>query len=748
AFSLYQNGTYNNLLIKDKNNHPTQLATYIQAAALYAVLYPENNVFDAAGSFLGGSESKLVRLDGSFGINYSTLYRECKGFEDEIIIRTAAFIADCTARGMKLNSVNDAAAWKENIYLDNYIHIFHKATVVFDKNCDDAVSTFKKQTLWCGNSDNKFTGDISRTGYTFKGWALQADAKTADYQKNAKVKDSWIERVYNNDNLYKNDTIVLYAVWEKNNSALVIFDANGGKNNTFGSQEFIPGKKGQKFTGSVTRGGYELVGWSLDPKAATPRYKPNSGVSDSFIESVMTKYKGTVRLYAVWERSNHAMVIFDANGGTDNTFGSQIFVFGKEGQKFTGTVARTGYVFTGWSRDPEAETPRYKPNSGVSDSFIESVITKYEGTVTLYAVWQKNNSALVIFDANGGKNNTFGSQEFVPGKKGQKFTGSVTRNGYILAGWSLDPKAATPRYKPYSGVSDSFIETVMSKRKGVVTLYAVWEPAKVTVTFDGNGADTNTFTQQTFTCGKSGQYFHGKISRTGYDFSGWSFSKTDTAGRYKVNSNVTDTWIYTNAVNAYNGNVTLYAIWKPKTCTVIFNGQGADINIFGSQVFVYGKNGQRFEGIIQKDGYRFLGWSLTPDGEPKYLLNNKVKDYFINNVATKACWKGTINLYAIWEEIETEPETETATDEISSEDVTEETVPSETVDDENTGIQETPDEPMNDESEASSEEDEDSESSGEERSPETDSAETGTDSSPSEQPESEPSQEPEAELFS
>ena len=58
----------------------------------------------------------------------------------------------------------------------------------------------------------------------------------------------------------------------------------------------------------------------------------------------------------------------------------------------------------------------------------------------------------------------------------------------------------------------------------------------------------------------------------------------------------------------------------------------------------YDKEVSLTKNTFKKEGYRFTGWSTTTDGEVVYTNTQKIK-----NITTE---EKTINLYAVWEEVE------------------------------------------------------------------------------------------------
>ena len=63
------------------------------------------------------------------------------------------------------------------------------------------------------------SGNLVRTGYTFKGWNTQADGKGISYAENATFQ------------MGKAD-VILYAQWTANPTYTVIYNANGATSGT------------------------------------------------------------------------------------------------------------------------------------------------------------------------------------------------------------------------------------------------------------------------------------------------------------------------------------------------------------------------------------------------------------------------------------------------------------------------------------------------------------------------------------
>lgn len=129
----------------------------------------------------------------------------------------------------------------------------------------------------------------------------------------------------------------------------------------------------------------------------------------------------------------------------------------------------------------------------------------------------------------------------------------VTRDGYVLVGWSTVRNPVDIPYEPGERVQATFTKTY----------YAVWEPYSTTtyvyVTFDYNGLDLTE--SERYVVGSTIQLPDGKSSdelRTGYELVGWSDNITGNGTMYKPGA---DYVVY--------GQKTLYAQWEEVSAETI-----------------------------------------------------------------------------------------------------------------------------------------------------------------------------------
>lgn len=143
-------------------------------------------------------------------------------------------------------------------------------------------------------------------------------------------------------------------------------------------------------------------------------------------------------------------------------------------------------------------------------------------------------------------------------------------------------------------------------------------PTEYTVTYNVNGGSLSTgFLTETVTEGNH-PVFPPTVVRNGYTFAGWSLSSSGSA---------VDLTSYT-----VTSDVTFYALWVPvQTYVVTYDPQGADSTDMSlSEEVLSGSSPVDIPSCI-KEGYEFLGWSLTPDGEvidvSTYVVTSNVTFY-------------------------------------------------------------------------------------------------------------------------
>ena len=242
------------------------------------------------------------------------------------------------------------------------------------------------------------------------------------------------------------ENITVKAQWEINQYTIT-FDTNGGSEIAPITQDY-----GTEITSpdNPTRKGYTFKGW------------------DKEIPKIMPAENITVK--AQWE-INQYTITFDTNGGSEiapitQDYGTEITV--------PDNPTRKGYTFKGWDK----EIPKTMPAENI----------------TVKAQWEINQYTITFY-TNGGSEIAPITQDY-----GTKITtpDNPTRKGYTFKGWDKE----IPKTMPAENI----------------TVKAQWEINQYTITFDTNGgSDIAPITQDYGTEITAPD----NPTRKGYTFKGW-----------------------------------------------------------------------------------------------------------------------------------------------------------------------------------------------------------------------------------
>lgn len=283
-------------------------------------------------------------------------------------------------------------------------------------------------------------------------------------------------------------------------------------------------------------------------------------------------------------------------------------------------------------------------------------------TTTLTYEYEDDKPYSITYNANGGEGTMetdycYADAPFLTKQN------SFTRYGYIFAGWN-EAADKTSNWWNIPGYTRGVKTDGSSGSAGVyetgkswvwsydhnITLYAVWVPITVTVTFNSNTTDTsvnNTFTAQTYEVGAEGIYFKGTITRSHYDCIGWALEVDSATATYSLNSWVVNLFITENAPS-----ITLYAVWKEKTKHTLTINKGTSTasvelypdeeytlptsaptkaNISYSFVYTYDKVeeaatiSRSADDVTLVKSYVFSEWNTASDGSStNYTLGEKI----------------------------------------------------------------------------------------------------------------------------
>ncbi len=317
--------------------------------------------FNGNGSTGGSTASQSMTYDKEANLNANGFTRKGYEFAGWNTVANGSGTGYTDKQSVKNLAASGTATlyaqWTANSYKVN-----------FDGNGADGGS-MTAQSITYDVSTPLVTNGFTKTGYTFKGWSET---------KGGAVKYTNGESV---TNLAETGTVTLYAVWEAN-SYTIKFNGNGSTSGSTADKAMTYDKADNLTANGFSKTGYTFAGWSTS-STGSKAYSDKESVKNLTAEA-----NGTVTLYAIWTENTYS-IEFNANGGSGTTAA-------KSNVKYSATVtltengfSREGYDFLGWSTSSTG-TKTYDDKASVSK------LSETAGaTVTLYAVWQINNSALV-----------------------------------------------------------------------------------------------------------------------------------------------------------------------------------------------------------------------------------------------------------------------------------------------------------------------------------------------------------------
>ncbi len=484
------------------------------------------------------------------------------------------------------------AQWTPNIY---------KTT--FDINYEGGKASSEKYFEYDSTYGTEFPdGSLTREGYTFEGWYTSktgGDLITRDTAMTV-----------------ANDQI-LYAHWT-GDSITVDFDIKGGVT----TPSSINVTVGEKYVNLPTiteeneMPGYDFDGWYTSLTGGTK-------ITNSSNVDIPKSHT----LYARWAGERYKVNFITQNTDTEKTTPSAISVtYGAAYYELpTFNTQGESLKFDGWYTEPST-------GSGILVTSFTTVTTASDHT--LYAHWSENESYTVGYSGNG---NTSGqvpnSERYYSGADVTVFDkGNLARTGYIFKGWSTSSTGTAV----YISTESIITPSTFTVRESDVTLYAVWEPIKVTVIFDSNGSNDSPNPNTILVEYDSEYGTLATIEKTGYDFLGWLKEQTLPESLYW--DATTKNWDTTN-IDKYKINEntkvknpedhTLFAQWVAKIFDISYDPQGGaidgyEVDAVSGATAIYDKKYGQLK-TATRDGYTFDGWFTAPTGGSEILSTDTVK---------------------------------------------------------------------------------------------------------------------------
>ncbi|MDH2903325.1 MAG: InlB B-repeat-containing protein [Actinomycetota bacterium] len=282
-------------------------------------------------------------------------------------------------------------------------------TVTFFSNLTSTDTTHVTETNNASaNLTSLATLGFSNSNYTFTGWNTQRNGSGTTYADQATYP-------------FLAD-ITLYAQWAPTKYDL-LFSSNSGS----GSVSSISSAYGSVVTlprgGSLSKPGYELMGWNTQPQGNGTEYPLGSSINVTRGET----------LYAQWSRLS-IVISFSVPGVMDKIAPITIDVGKPIHLRSLSELLKPGFSFEGWFS---------KPHGG---KFIAAGGAMFTPTtsVTLYAQWRSNSLVGLEFSDNGGVGH-IRAQQIRSGQTVVIPSGAgLRRPGYLFRGWASSPHAPQP----------------------------------------------------------------------------------------------------------------------------------------------------------------------------------------------------------------------------------------------------------------------------------------------------------------
>ncbi|HZK39163.1 MAG TPA: InlB B-repeat-containing protein [Clostridia bacterium] len=235
----------------------------------------------------------------------------------------------------------------------------------------------------------------------------------------------------------------------------------------------------------------------------------------------------------------------------------------------------------------------------------------------------KNNT--VSFDSNGGTG-TMAAQSMEAGTTINLTANAFTKSGYTFTGWATTAQ----------GVMVFENNSSFAMGENNVTLYAKWSANNYNVVYNGNGSTGGTTIGSEHIYDTPKALNNNGFTKTGYTFTGWGTSPTDTVPLYLNQQSVS------NLIALPQASLTLYAVWAPAIYNIVFNANGG-VGTMSNQPIAYLSNASLNVNNFSLTGKAFKGWATTQGNADVGIV--AYADGAVFNMSTPQ----DKTLYAVWD---------------------------------------------------------------------------------------------------
>ena len=253
-------------------------------------------------------------------------------------------------------------------------------------------------------------------------------------------------------------------------------------------------------------------------------------------------------------------------------------------------------------------TTSCKTYVGFTSPITEEVLITGDGNAVVKYYYERNKYELSLI-AGSGITTVIGSGQYYYGTEVE--ISAVFKDGYKFTGWS-------------NGSDSSTLVYTVSNNDDVLTATAEIIDYKINYILNGGtvtGNNPNNYTVETDTITLINPVKHG------YTFKEWKLNDTTNDG---------------TITQGTTGDITLEAIFEANIYSIVFDANGG-IGTMPTLLTAYDINTTLTENAFTKEGYTFIGWSTSSDGNVSYT-NQEI----VSNLTDED--NGSITLYAVWQQ--------------------------------------------------------------------------------------------------
>ena len=493
-------------------------------------------------------------------------------------------------------------------------------TVKFNGNSPTGGAFASTQTFTYGVSNQKFTGTLEKTGYSFAYWG-ESNSATSGYSLNSPVTDSWI-------NSHAGTTVNLYAIWSPINRSTFYYT---GKNYSYANATEIT---------DYAKSNVTMVDGTKPTGISQNGYLGKAGSEGG---SAIGTHNITSTAFDAWNPN----ALFVAPAGYSypwhgNTVGPAYRI------QIASTDWKTCYWLTGTSSKATGTSKNYE-DATVFDGDSVDVSAYWNYHLLLFPDWQLNTYTITYKDGNntitsglgGSYNSTYTIEDKVS-------LPTYSKSYYTFNGWRLTAVSNASNNGNWGALDTTTFSSgqkfTNTGRYGNATLTAIFTPNTYSITINNDGSTYKTIYEVYATRYEETKGSGTSISKitiptkAGYEFVG-AYTGTNGSGTKVIDANGN----IVTGNTSFTSNTTIYVYWKAIGYFVNYNGNGSTGGSMSTQLIYSNQPTALTKNAFTKEGYTFVGWTRDTSTEVVYYKNQA-------SVIDIANTGETITLYAVWQD--------------------------------------------------------------------------------------------------